>query len=380
MKMKALNYFLFIILAYTIFACTSGKQSYKQGDYYQSVVQSVERLRKNPDHKKSRETLAQSYPLAVQYYENQIQRYLNSNDQFKHGNAVDYYRRLAYLYDEIMRCPGALQVIPNPRDYNYELNQFSRQAAAERYTAGEESLKMGTRQAAKDAYFHFAKADDYSPGYLDVIAKMDEAKYYATLKVLVDQVPVPTINYQLSVQFFQDQIEQFLFNYQDNEFVRFYAKQDENLRDPDQIIVFQFDDFVVGQTNNFQKTEEITKDSIVVGQVTLESGEKADVFGTAKAKYVENRREVISRGLLSMRVIDARSNTVMTHEKFPGEFVWTTKWGSFNGDERALDKEQVKIANLKPVMPPPPQDLFVEFCKPIYGQVQGKVRSMYRNM
>jgi len=378
--MKTFNYFLYAFFIYLLFSCSSGKQSYKQGDYYQSVLQSVDRLRKNPDHKKSRQVLAKSYPLAIQYYENQIQRFQNSNNPFKNGNIVDTYRQLTHLYDEIMRSPGAMEVIPNPKDYQYALNQHTRQAAAERYDAGEEALKMGTRQSARDAYYHFVKADQYSPGYLDVANKIDEARYYATLRVLVDQVPVPTIQYQLSVQFFQDQIEQFLFNYHDNEFVRFYSSQDENLEDPDQVIVFQFDDFVVGQTNNFQRTEEITKDSVIVGQVTLENGEKTDVYGTVKAKFIENRREVISKGLLSMRVVDARSNTVVAHEKFPGEFVWVTRWGSFNGDERALTKDQIKIANERPVMPPPPQDLFVEFCKPIFSQVQGRVRNLYRNM
>lgn len=105
-----------------------------------------------------------------------------------------------------------------------------------------------------------------------------------------------------------------------------------------------------------------------------------NVYGTVKARFRENTRQVISRGLMSMRIMDAKSNTVVFHEKFPGEFVWVNKWGSFNGDERALTREQLQIANQQPMQPPPPQNLFIEFCKPIYGQFQSKVLNYYQSL
>jgi hypothetical protein len=278
------------------------------------------------------------------------------------------------------------------------------------------------------------------PGFMDVKDKIEEAKYFATLKVLVEQVPVPSMQAGLSAQFFQDQIEQFLFNYQANEFIRFYSMRDENLKDPDQILVFRFDDFVVGQVNNRERIIEASKDSVVIAKIprssvqsatqteqkivichsppgnpnnkqTIEVGASAlkahldhgdeigpcdgaaasasvnapkeeyiNVYGTVKAKFTENTREVISRGLLSMRIMDAKSNTVVFHEKFPGEFVWVNKWGNFNGDERALTREQLKIANHQPMQPPAPQHLFIEFCKPIYGQVKSKVQGYYGSL
>jgi len=52
-----------------LFGCSSGKKLLESGDYYQSVLQSVERLRKNPDHRKSSETLNSAYPLALKYHE-----------------------------------------------------------------------------------------------------------------------------------------------------------------------------------------------------------------------------------------------------------------------------------------------------------------------
>ncbi len=371
-----------------ILRCTSSKKSFKSGNYYASVMQSVSKLRKSPNNKKSREILSQAYPMAVDFYQNQIVRMKDSQDRFKNGNIYDAYAMLNNMYDAIKRSPAALQVIPNPEDNYSQFKYYAKEAAGERYVAGEEALNMNSRPYAIEAYTHFVKCNLYQPGYLDVRDKIEEAKYYATLKVLVEQVPVPTMQAGLSAQFFQDQIEQFLFNYQDNEFIRFYSTRDQSLENPDQILVLQFDDFVVGQVNNQERIIELTKDSVVVGTISkssVQSGdsnsnEKVNVYGTVKATFRENSRQVISRGLLSMRIMDARFNTVVFHEKFPGEFIWANKWGSFNGDERALSREQLRIANQRPVLPPSPQVLFIEFCKPIYGQLKSKVRGYYRNL
>lgn len=375
--MKAVKLFFIVATLAALYSCSSGKKSFEQGDYYSAVLQSVDRLRKNPDHKKSGETLKKAYPLAVRYYENQIRNVQMSDAMFKNGKVYDAYQILNRMYEEINTSPGALRVITNPNNYYSQLVTYRESAAEERYEAGIQALEFGTRESAKEAYSHFITANNYLPGYKDVANKIEEAKWNATLKVLVDQVPVPTFQYQLSVQFFQEQVNEYLFHYNENEFVRFFGVNDQNIENPDQILIVQFDDFIVGQTNNYQYSKEISKDSVIVGQVTID-GEKRDVYGTVNATLNEYKREVISKGLVSMRVLDARSEQIIMHEKFPGQFVWASMWGNFNGDERALSPEQLAICANKPVDPPPPQNLFVEFTKPIYGQITSKVRNYYR--
>jgi hypothetical protein len=445
--MRKLSIIIILVIIGGVWGCNSSKKSLQSGNYYSSVMQSVTKLRKSPNNKKSRESLSMAYPLAVDQFLGEVNRMKSGQDRFKNGKIVDSYKLLNNMHDEIRRCPAALEVIPNPEDFYSQLKFHAQQAAEERFLAGEEALAMNSRPYAIEAYDHFIQADLYLPGYRNVKDKIEEALYYATLKVLVDQVPVPSMQAGLSAQFFQDQIEQFLFNYQDNRFIRFYSTKDQNLKEPDQILVFQFDDFVVGQVNNQERIIEASQDSVVLAKIpkssvetqtqsqndqkvvichsppgnpenakTLEvsvsalqahidHGDKIgpcdgdagnltasssnvnvpkeeyiNVYGTVKAVFRENTRQVISRGLLSMRIMDAKSNTVVLHEKFPGEFVWINQWGSFNGDERALTAEQLKIANQQPMQPPPPQNLFMEFCRPIYGQVTSKVRSYYHNL
>ena len=441
--MKRLSLFLIPVVVALCWSCGSSKKTFQSGNYYASVMQSVDKLRKAPNNKTARETLSMAYPMAVEQLNNDVNRMKNSQDQFKNGVIYDSYVLLSNMYDEIRRSPAALEVIPNPQDYYSQLKYYAGEAARERYTAGEQALAMGTRPYAIEAYNHFVKADLYSPGYMNVKNKIEEALYYGTLKVLVEQVPVPTFQAGMSAQFFQDQIEQFLFNYRDNPFIRFYSSKDQNLKEPDQILVFQFDDFVVGQQNTQERIYETSKDSVIVGRIpkssvsspsqpeqkvtichsppgnpnnkqTLEVGisalqahidhgdkigacdgsttqtqtastspqatEYINVYGTVRATFRETVSQVISRGLLSMRIIDARSNTVVLHDKFPGEFIWVNRYGNFNGDERALTQEQLQIAHERPVPPPPSQTLFIEFCKPIYGQVTSKVQSYYHNL
>src|SRR5690606_2190467 len=159
--MRIVQIFLLFFTLVVVAACSSGKKAYKHGNYYTAVVQAVERLRKNPDHKKSAEILRESYPMAVRYYTLQIDNVRNSSERFKNGMIYDYYRDLNSLYENILRSPGALKVIPNPQNYTREAEQYRRQAAEERYQAGLASLAMGTRLDAIDAYYHFLKADEY---------------------------------------------------------------------------------------------------------------------------------------------------------------------------------------------------------------------------
>jgi len=101
------------------------------------------------------------------------------------------------------------------------------------------------------------------------------------------------------------------------------------------------------------------------------------VYNTVKAKLTTNRRELISNGVLDVTIIDFPLNKVVSQRKFPGQFVWYTEWGFFNGDERALNNDQLALCKKKPVSPPGQQDLFIEFTKPIFNQVSPFLKSFY---
>ncbi len=359
-------------------ACSSGKKAYERGDYYDAVLKSITRLRQNPDHSKSVETLKNAYPLALEFYETQASNEISSNTPFRWKNAIQSYNTINTMYEQIRQCPGCMKVIRNPKNYYAELGPLKEKAAEESYNAGITELMKGTRADAKRAYFNFQDAQAFVPGYKDVVEYLDKSKFEATVKVYLEQIPVPA-RYNLSGGFFQDKVEEYVHsNYREDAFVKFYTPEAaKNVSFPmDQIMRIQFDDFSVGNVALREKEETVSKDSVRVGETKIE-GKTVPVYNTVKAKLTTYRKEVKSTGLVSMLIMDAKTNGVLTHKKFEGEYVWVNTWARFNGDERALTEQQLNQCKQKEMQPPQNQDLFLEFTKPIFNQLTPAIRSFY---
>ncbi|HEU5291472.1 MAG TPA: hypothetical protein VFU05_12570 [Cyclobacteriaceae bacterium] len=372
---------LILIVLIVITACSSGKKAYEHGNYYEAVMQSVNRLRQNPDHSKSMEALRNSYPMALENLQTDANNQIASNSPSKWRNAIAAYDKINQMYETIRQSPGALKVIPNPKNFYNEIGPLKEKAAEESYNAGIEALMKGTREDAKRAYFNFADAQAFVPGYKDVVEYLDKAKFEATLIVALEQVAVPN-RYSLSGGFFQDKVEEYLHqNYTDRGFVKFYTPEEIKnikLQRVDQILRIQFDDFSVGNTTVNEKEETVKKDSVKVGEAKVD-GKTIPVYNTVSAKLTTVKKEVVSTGLLSMIVMDAKTNGVLQHKKFSGEYSWVSSWGRFNGDDRALTDQQLAMCKRKEQQPPVAQDLFLEFTRPIYNQLIPALQGFYRN-
>jgi len=379
-----MNHFSFkipvLVLTLVLAGCVTGKKALQEGNYTEAVLKSVERLRENPDSKQAILTLRQAYPLAVKTSLEEIDQLLRSQDPRKYAGIVDRYEALNRLAGEIRHCPEALKIINRPEEFPEQVASAREKAAPEAYDAAVALLEMGTRKAAREAYDRLLEAERFIPGYRDVKDLLIRARFEATLKVAVEQIPVRG-RYQVSSQYFYDQVLSFLTTGIRQEFVEFYdAQTASGLPALDEILVMEFDDFMVGATNEKESEKEFTsRDSVKVGTATM-NGQKVDVFNKVKAKLTTHRREVVSTGLLAVQVLDARTNKPLVSKKFPGTFTWVSEWASYNGDDRALSSEQLQLCKRKPALPPPPQDLFIEFTRPIFDQLKGFFRNYYRTI
>ncbi len=264
---------LFLLGAVLFDSCTSGKVAYEKGNYDEAVLKAISRLRKNPNNKKASQTLMEAYPLTISWHQDNISRAIQSNDDFKWERVVSEYKQVNYLYNQLNRCPACLRLVINPVHYVSELNDAREKAAAIRYQRGEELLTRvrttHNRSEAIEAYRHFEVACSLMGEYKDARDKLAEAKFLATLKVVVEPIPAHR-SLEISHEFFENKILEFVESMQVNEFVEFYSYTEaENigLDNPDQIIQLQFDEFVLGQVYLKEREVQLSKDSVVLAVI-----------------------------------------------------------------------------------------------------------------
>ena len=339
------------------------------------MERSITKLKKSPDNAKALKTLNQAYNLEVKIRMEEVYRFKNGTDIYKWEKIVSHYKKLNSFYDDIQRCPACLKVIPDPNRYVTDLDDALNRAANVRYDIGVNLLTTNSLQDAQEAFRNFLIAKSYVNSYKDIDQQLKLAKEAGTLRVVMEHIPMYSRSMQLSTLFFENQIHEYLtsLNY---EFVRFYTPEQVRTYNvtPHEYIQIQFDDFVVGQTSLYEKEKMVTRDSVVLGT----DKEKKNVYGTVKATLHTFTKTMTSTGVIDMRIVDAKSNSVLSQNKLGGTYVWETHWGWFTGDERALSSEELDCVRQREAFPPPPQQLFIEFTKPIFSQVTARVISQYK--
>lgn len=376
--MNKLKSGVFVVSFLTLFllSCSSGKKALQTGNYDNAVYLAINRLKSNPNKEKAVQTLKEGYQLALDNHLNKINDFKNDVNPFKWESIINEYQGINNLADAIQGCPSCMAAVPNPQKYLQELNDAKFSAAEARYLNGKKLLAENNKQSARDAYYDFQKAEDLYPNYKDAKQMMDDAYWAGLIRVMVKPVVVNSTIYKLSNQYFQDKINEFMQNYESRSFVKFYSPEavKQSGDQMDQILSLNFDDFVVGQTYVKERVEDVKRDSVKIGETRPPNPKP--VYGTVKAKLTTYQKSISSSGLLDFVISDVNGK-VLTHEKLPGTFVWNDSWATFNGDDRALTKEQLALTKRKEIMPPAPQDLFIEFTKPIYSQLIAKVNSFY---
>ncbi|MEA5257272.1 hypothetical protein VB264_05695 [Arcicella aquatica] len=376
--------FIFTLLAYCTWNCSSGKKALEQGNYDEAVETAINRLQKSPTNTKAQQVLKQAFPAALNFHLTKIEDWKHSQENFRWERVVAEYQQIHHLADDLVACQACLKVAGTPKRFYDALQTAKILAADERFAEAQSALSQANnnRNAAKDAFNNFSVVQELVPTYPNIKAKLDESYELASIDVVVEQVSVNSPTYALSNEYFQGKINEFLrTNPKLNQFVRFHAPEEAELNKlkPDQIIHLQFDDFIVGQTYVETNTNTVTsKDSVKVGETTV-NGKKIAVYNKVTAKLTQSRKAITSKGILDFQVIDFKTKQKVYQDKIAGEFVWVNEWANFNGDERALTKQQLSLTRNKELLPPPPQQLFTEFTKPIYDQITRKIKKYYEN-
>ena len=376
-----LKYLALASIFFIISCSKSGTKALEKGNYYEAVLQSVDKLKKDSDNSKALEVLPTAYRNAQEDFMRDIARVRNANQQFRWETILDYYNKLNKMQESIERCTACRRIV-SPQTYFQETEEARDNAAAERYVLGDDILRRNklSKLDARVAFNHFEQISIFAPNYKDARNRMEEALNLGSVHVVVEQPKVNSRLYQYSNEYFQGKVEEFLrTNRRINKFIRFYSPEEaKTVRvKPDQVVRLEIIDFVVGETNVATDRQNVTsRDSVKTGEATV-NGKKVSVYGKVAATIIKSRKAVRSRGLLSMEIFDYQTNKTLSREEIPGEFTWVNEWASFNGDERALTTSELNMTRNREQLPPPPQQLFIEFTKPIYDQVTSRIRRFY---
>ncbi|WP_147243609.1 tetratricopeptide repeat protein [Chitinophaga flava] len=358
-------------------SCRSGEKLYNKGKYDDAVAAFVKKLQRRPQDATALRLLPEAYQQSQRLHEDRVNGFLRSNNQLKWESVRNEYRAMQRLYDLIHSAPAALQVV-TPKDYRDAITGALENAAENRYDRGIALMNKGDKASARQAYEEFGAALKLVSNYRDAKNMMEEAFQAGIVHVVVSEIDVRSPYFQFSADQFRDYLVRTLQQRSINRFVVFHDERyarNENIQ-PDEYISLRFMDFVVGQTFVDRLQRDVQKE-IVTGTTKDTSGKVINIYTTVKATLFITKKTVVSKGLLDYQITDTYNGKILRTDRIPGSYTWLNQFGTYRGDQRALSEEDKKQIGGRDELPPPPQDLFVEFTRPIYDQLERDLRSFY---
>ena len=366
------------IALFFLSACTSSKQQFEKGNYEKAVALSIKKLRKKPDNSKQKNILMAAYQYAVQVSEEKIKQHQQSTDRFKWDRVIEQYQQMQQLYTDLLQCPACLSVV-KPLNLQNELNQALAKGAQVYVEEGKKALGTKNKEGGRLAFRRFAQAKAYQNNYNNIDLLLNDARIQGTEIIGISRIPVSSKGLELNTAFFLQQLTQAL-----NDLNYFFAvfipieQLAAQKQVPDQVVDLSFDDYYIGQTYVKEVRESLVRDSVKVGEVTDSLGTKYAVYGDVKADLQRFEKTIESGGLLNIAIVEPNSKSILFQQKIPSTTLWQNNWATYQGDKRALTKEELALTQEKELLPPPPQDLFYSFTQPLFDQTANLLRRRYR--
>ena len=368
--------FILAISVILLDACVSGQAALKKGDYYDAVLESIQRLRTSPDNKKATAVLQQGYPLAIEYIDLNIQNGITADDPKKWRNAVKGYEQINLINDQIKTSLGAMKVIPKPATRFKELADVKVKAAEESYVAGVDALMRNTRNDSKEAYFDFKEANTYEPGYKECIEMMTQAEFNATLRVAYEEINASQINYGSL---------QPIVNGLQRQFLSFKPITQKDTVPPQQFLRIVFNGYhqdgqAAGVTSLLKalvtsSAEEVKRD-IKTGEKKGPDGKTVDVMETVTARITYYHKSKRSASNATFTITDGNTTAVLQSENVIGNASWQQDWATYTGDSRALSTSQLNLCKVRETTPSD-QDLFNQAMQNLESNLSNQLNSFY---
>ncbi|WP_093833656.1 hypothetical protein [Spirosoma endophyticum] len=398
--------FLFLITAaFLLNACSSGKTALKQGRFDLAVKKAAQRLGQRPGlskrgHPAATLVLKQAFVQAYKQHQTAIRRLSSpaSTTDFRWEAVYREYEQLQTLTDNARRglpatCDScATWLAAYPATYQDRQQETRELAAADRYALAEQAFayREENRLAAKDAYLNYRKALDWVPNYRQARAKSDEAFPFAILRVVVEPLsPTNEINPNDNQELQQLILQQIGRNATPSTFVRLYPPDEmagESTAPADrpgegypihqaiQMVVTDYTGY--NESNSSSSTTVYSNQEYKVGEKKINDSTKVDIKEKVHGTLTTYRREIRAGLDLRMRAIETQTGKVLWEEPIWESRTWQTEWQTFSGDDRALNGQSLKSANM---FPPSRWQLYDSMRDELAEDVARRLQAKYKS-
>ncbi len=364
---------LIICSLFVLAACGSPLKSYNQGKYLTASEEAVNVLRKKPDNAQARDVLAKAYPKVLEEAHAGADS-LSFEDIDENNLVIDFLERWNKLVDNINNCPAALEIIPHPESYTKELGELKNYTVRLAYNQGLEALEKHNLQDARLALGYLTTAHKYAPENAAVKDALEEARYAATLRVVINR-PNFMFGSRLDAEYlFDRQLMDELNHRSYRQPVKFFRNSDM-VRHPQQEIFFDFENFTVGHAVPSTHVETVSQ-RVVVGH-NLVDGELVPVYDEVVAVVTVYRLEMIAEGVLHLRITDLETHRWLSQRDFRRTAVWFSEWATYTGDARALTSTYLSLVGMQPLPAPAGDILYDDVIRQLYRDAVQYIGSIY---
>jgi len=361
-------------------SCVSAEKALDKGNYKDALWKALSKLDKKPKDADAKKIIKAAYPLFIDKYQEEIADIKKKRDPLKWEDIEKKYETMEEAYTKIRDNRAARRLV-DVQSFSRELYDAKENILSARYDLGMELLAQNDRENAKKAYEHFDFILRRQDVYKDTNLRLEEAKRGAILYVGIAPIPSASFRLERSIVDFETELIEQLRDRNRDEFVEFIGPSNRyNIPagEIDHVIEMRFYDFNMGNTQDREQVFTRTKDNVATQEVTVgDSTFSTPIIVEAQVRCYT--REIVSSGRMELEIIDQDRGRREERETFDGSHSYTTGWGTFEGDSRALDPEDNQCLERRNPPPlPREEELFTEVTIPIFEQTVDFLERFYR--
>lgn len=375
------RFFPIIVLVFLFSACGQSKYAVGNSAEEKAFSSLLKKLDKsdNPDVRNELDNLFHS--LTKKRLDN-IEVYETLTEPDKWNKILNEYNALDRLGEAVGKSAVARKFIDVP-DYSAKIQVIRQDAAADFYQIGLQLMQDADKRSARNAYNAFSHANEFYPGYKDVVKQMNDAWQLAVINVVINPVTDQSSYYsqmapnRFGNSFNSDLLQRSLVrdlggDYAKNSPAKFFTDREAFMANipVDWIIDIAWTNLDIPYPLSQTLTRNLSRDI----EISKDTSGKAR-YETVTATLYITRKYFTARGELESRVTGASNRENIDLQRFHSQIDWQQEYATYRGDKRALTDYEWAMVNNR-VRLPSRQEILLELYNKIYPQLKNSIYNL----